>query len=64
MNMLPVSPRKMLAGYKWKNKKEIIQVPEDINEDVAFAKLKSMNIEIDSLTPEQKAYINDFQEGT
>ncbi len=47
-----------------KNKKEIISVPEQINMEVAFAKLEAMGIKIDKWTPEQYAYNNDFQEGT
>jgi adenosylhomocysteinase len=59
-----------MAAYIVKNrdtlhsKQEIIQVPEDINLNVAYAKLASMGIEIDAWTPEQVSYNNDFQEGT
>ncbi|MHA1821667.1 MAG: adenosylhomocysteinase [Promethearchaeota archaeon] len=47
-----------------KTKVGMFKVPEEINEAVAFAKLDSMGIEIDSLTEDQKAYINGFEEGT
>ncbi len=60
----------MMAEYIVKNKdnlkkKEgVFQVPNEINEKVAFAKLDAMGIEIDSLTPEQEKYINSYEEGT
>jgi adenosylhomocysteinase len=34
------------------------------DQEIATAKLRSMDIEIDSLTPEQKAYLQGFSEGT
>ncbi|HEX6282305.1 MAG TPA: adenosylhomocysteinase [Nitrososphaera sp.] len=34
------------------------------DQEIALAKLQSMNIEIDSLTPPQKAYLEGFNEGT
>jgi adenosylhomocysteinase len=34
------------------------------DQDIALAKLQSMNIEIDSLTPPQKVYLEGFNEGT
>jgi adenosylhomocysteinase len=42
----------------------VYSVPEEIDREVARLKLKSMNIEIDSLTPEQKKYLASWQEGT
>jgi adenosylhomocysteinase len=39
-------------------------VPEEIDKQVARLKLKSMGINIDSLTPEQKRYLTSWQEGT
>jgi adenosylhomocysteinase len=42
----------------------VYSVPEEIDKEVARLKLKSMGIEIDTLTPEQKAYLNSWHEGT
>ncbi|MBI4015249.1 MAG: adenosylhomocysteinase [Candidatus Aenigmarchaeota archaeon] len=39
-------------------------VPKEIDEKVARLKLKSMGVEIDSLTDEQKHYLGSWQEGT
>ncbi len=39
-------------------------VPKEIDEKVARLKLKSMGVEIDSLTAEQKHYLESWQEGT
>ena len=39
-------------------------VPDPIDKEVAQLKLKSMNISIDSLTKEQRAYLSSWQEGT
>ena len=67
---LTLALQSQMAAYIAKNrdslhsKEGIIQVPEDINLNVAFAKLAAMGIEIDTWTPEQVSYNNDFQEGT
>lgn len=42
--------------------KKLYRVPEEIDRQVAHLKLKSMGIEIDSLTEEQEAYMNEWQE--
>jgi adenosylhomocysteinase len=39
-------------------------VPDEIEDWVAIAKLKSMDISIDKLTPEQVKYLASWQEGT
>jgi len=39
-------------------------VPENIEQQVSTLKLKSMSIEIDTLTPEQAAYLTTSSEGT
>jgi adenosylhomocysteinase len=43
---------------------KVHSVPEEIDKQVARLKLKSMGINIDSLTPEQKQYLTSWQEGT
>ena len=44
--------------------KEVYSVPEDIDKNVAALKLESMGIHIDTLSPEQQAYLLSWQEGT
>ena len=43
---------------------KVYGVPQDIDMEIARLKLESMGIEIDTLTPEQVAYLNSWQEGT
>ena len=45
-------------------KKEVYDVPVEIDEEVASLKLSSMGIEIDTLTPEQVKYMASWSEGT
>ena len=47
---------------KFKNK--VYYVSEKIENWIAKAKLKSMNINIDTLTPEQKKYLASWKIGT
>ena len=47
-----------------KLKAKVYNVPEEIENWVATAKLKSMGIRIDHLTPEQAKYLASWQEGT
>jgi len=42
--------------------KKLYRVPEEIDHRVANLKLKSMGVTIDSLTEEQEAYMNEWQE--
>ena len=44
--------------------KEVYAVPEKIDKEIARLKLKALGIKIDRLTPEQKKYLADWQEGT
>ncbi|MFC2002005.1 adenosylhomocysteinase [Chloroflexota bacterium] len=53
-----------MAKNKGKLKPEVYPVPEVIDKQIARLKLKAMGIEIDSLTPEQKAYLTSWEEGT
>jgi len=45
-------------------KKQVYRVPMDIDREIARLKLASMGIEIDSLTPEQDAYLHSWEMGT
>ena len=57
---------------EWLTRKENIKnlenrvysVPEEIDNEIAKHKLKSMNIEIDTLTKTQRVYMDDWKEGT
>lgn len=44
--------------------KGVYAVPEHIDKDVAKRKLESMGVSIDTLTPEQQAYLSTWKEGT
>ena len=43
---------------------EVYNVPRELDEEVANLALKSMGASIDTLTPAQKKYLEDWQEGT
>ena len=44
--------------------KKVYPVPADIDKEIARLKLKSMGIEIDTLTPEQEKYLSSWEMGT
>ena len=44
--------------------KKVYKIPEDIDYEIARMKLKTMNIEIDELTEEQKEYLSSWNAGT
>lgn len=44
--------------------KGLIDVPEEIDRELAFVKLRTMGISIDSLTDEQNQYLHNWQNGT
>jgi adenosylhomocysteinase len=44
--------------------KKVYPVPQEIDEEIASVKLRSMGIRIDKLTPEQKKYLAAWDEGT
>jgi adenosylhomocysteinase len=45
-------------------KKEVFEVPDELDKRVAKLKLESMGIKIDRLTPEQEEYLAGWSEGT
>ncbi len=45
-------------------KARVYTLPREIDEEIARLKLKSMDIKIDELTEEQKAYLASWREGT
>ncbi|MEK0338284.1 MAG: adenosylhomocysteinase, partial [Nitrosopumilus sp.] len=56
----------LMSEYSVKNGLSVAvhKVPQDIDELVASLKLKTMGIEIDILTKEQKDYLNSWEQGT
>jgi len=42
----------------------VYNIDKSQDQEIALAKLQSMGVEIDKLTPEQKAYLEGFSEGT
>ncbi|MCD4686335.1 MAG: adenosylhomocysteinase [Anaerolineae bacterium] len=53
----------MLAqGSELENK--VYTIPQDIDQEIARLKLEAMGVDIDTLTDEQVAYLNQWQEGT
>ncbi len=53
-----------VALQKGKLEKRVYEVPEEIEHWVSRLKLKSMGIEIDTLTEEQKTYLSSWNMGT
>ncbi len=45
-------------------KPAVYTIPDDIDREIARLKLESMGVRIDTLTPEQSAYLNEWREGT
>ncbi len=43
---------------------EVIDIPEEQDQEIAGIKLKTMGYKIDKLSKEQKAYMNDYSAGT
>jgi adenosylhomocysteinase len=39
-------------------------MPEALDREIAALKLKAMDVEIDTLTPEQETYLNEWTLGT
>lgn len=58
-----LSCRWLVQNYK-KLKAEVYEVPTEIDEKIARLKLKSLGIQIDTLSAEQKKYLSSWNEGT
>lgn len=58
----------LACEYAVKNKgklpAKVIQLPEEIDDDIAKLQLKAMEIKIDNLTKEQEKYLASWDEGT
>lgn len=55
---------KYLVDNKGKLENKVYTIPEAVDEEIARIKLESMGIKIDTLTEEQVAYLNSWEEGT
>ena len=53
-----------LVLRKGKLRNKVYTLPAKVDQQVAKLKLKAMGMGLDSLTPEQKKYLNSWQEGT
>ncbi|PUA34255.1 MAG: adenosylhomocysteinase [Candidatus Terraquivivens tikiterensis] len=53
-----------IVKNKEKLERRVMEVPEEIDKEVARLKLDTMNITIDELTEEQKRYLTEWQVGT
>jgi adenosylhomocysteinase len=53
-----------IARHYKRLRKEVYKVPEDIDKNIAYLKLKSMGIKIDNLTSAQKKYLSSWELGT
>jgi len=53
-----------LKGTEGKLAKKVYPVPREIDEEIAYLKLKSLGIKIDTLTKEQKTYLSSWTLGT
>jgi adenosylhomocysteinase len=58
----------LAAEYMVKNgaalQPNVYTIPEELDRDIARLKLETMGVQIDVLTPEQFAYLNEWREGT
>jgi adenosylhomocysteinase len=53
-----------IIKHSGKLQRQVYSVPEDIDKEVARLKLAAMGISIDTLTAEQKKYLESWEEGT
>ncbi|MEL6527995.1 MAG: adenosylhomocysteinase, partial [Chloroflexota bacterium] len=44
--------------------KKVYTIPQEVDEEIARLKLEAMGVGIDTLTEEQEAYLNQWEEGT
>ena len=44
--------------------KQVYTIPADVDQEIARLKLEAMGVNIDTLTEQQEAYLNQWQEGT
>jgi len=49
---------------KGKMENKVIQLPRELDDEIAGLQLEAMGVEIDELTREQKDYLESWEEGT
>ena len=55
---------KYLVGNKGQLENRVYTVPQEVDQEIARIKLDAMGIKIDTLTEEQAAYLDSWEEGT
>ena len=53
-----------LVKNKGKLDNKVIQLPDEIDDEIAALQLKEVDVEIDNMTAEQVEYLNSWEEGT
>lgn len=53
-----------IINNRQKLKNDVYTIPIELDREVAYLKLKSLGVDIDRLTPEQKRYLSAWEEGT
>lgn len=53
-----------IINHRSEMKNEIYTIPVELDREVAYLKLKSIGVDIDRLTPEQRRYLSAWEEGT
>ncbi|REJ35032.1 MAG: adenosylhomocysteinase, partial [Bacillota bacterium] len=53
-----------LVEHARKLPRDVIRLPGEVDEAVCRMRLEALGIAIDTLTPEQQAYLSSWQEGT
>jgi adenosylhomocysteinase len=44
--------------------KKVLQLPIELDDEIAGLQLKAMGVRLDSLTEDQRKYLNSWEEGT
>ncbi len=55
---------KFLLDHKGQLENRVYTIPEEIDREIAMAKLRTLGVDIDTLTEEQKKYLSTWKEGT
>jgi adenosylhomocysteinase len=55
---------KYLVDHKGQLENRVYTIPQEVDQEIARIKLDAMGIYIDTLTDEQEAYLNSWEEGT
>ena len=53
-----------MVRHAGKLENKVYTIPEELDMEIARLKLAAMGVKIDTLTPEQEAYLNQWREGT